>query len=228
MIVENPRINGQPLGYAIRLNPNGFSWERIISIDVPGQRRSWLSHKDAEAINAVTGGALCSLSAGFVCPNKGEKIADNVAAAANIVQWAFLIKSLLASGMSMAAIAIVIKKNPEDIAKIAAETLGASCYKNGDCLKYAEKLKENLAASGIQGDIIRLSSEAGFPIVRAGQTTGEAVAKSGGHHYGVRVGDMVFEMYSTKGVPLAQWAKRYETLAGDGMTVVNPALIIPK
>ncbi|MBX3295324.1 MAG: hypothetical protein KF762_06405 [Acidobacteria bacterium] len=116
LIVENPRIGRQSLGYAIRLNPNGFSWERVVSIDVPGQERRWLSHKDAQAINAITGGALCSFSMGLACPNAGEPIADNVKAAADTVQLAFLIKSLAALGIP--AIAAILKKSPDEVLAI--------------------------------------------------------------------------------------------------------------
>jgi len=149
LIVENPRINGQPLGYAIRLNPNGFSWERIISIDVPGQRRSWLSHKDAEAINAATGGALCSLSAGFVCPNKGEKIADNVAAAADLVQIPFLVKSLLAAGPSIAAITLILKKEPEVIAKLVEDLTAEAVKLDRNGLTFAGRaLQKHMSRPG--------------------------------------------------------------------------------
>ncbi len=63
---------------------------------------------------------------GLACPNAGEPIADkNVAAAADYVQMAFLIKSLLAAGVSFASIAIIARKNPDDLAKLAVETLGS-------------------------------------------------------------------------------------------------------
>lgn len=144
LILENPRIGGQSLGYAIRLNPNGFSWERIVSIDVPGARRQWLSQRDAEAINAITGGAICSLSAGFACPNKGEKIADNVAAAGDVVQAVFLIKSLIKLGLSVTTIAAIIKKSPDEVAGLIEKVSSGAIKEVGkdffEGTKYSDKV----------------------------------------------------------------------------------------
>lgn len=82
--------------------------------------------------------------------------------------------------------------------------------------------------SGYEGEIVKLSSEANMPIVRAGQATGEAVATAGLHHYGVKVGEVVYEMNSTKGIPIAKWAEIYETVS-PSRGIVPPFLsTVPK
>jgi DNA-binding transcriptional MerR regulator len=202
---------------AIRLLPGG-GWERVVPIDVPGQGRSWLNPKDAEAINAITGGALCSISAGFACPNKGEKIADNVAAAADTIQYAFLIKSLLKAGISLAAIAMVIKKDPEDVAKLAANVV--KDFKNLECKECAEALLKEFNKAGINGTIRELTSN-GAPMVRAGQNTGEAISFSG-RHFGVQVGERIYDLYHPGGIPINHWKNAYESIKGVELLPLVP------
>jgi hypothetical protein len=142
-ILENPSIGGRELGYAIRLLPGG-GWERVVPIDVGGRRRGWLSYKDAEAINAMTGVAICSLSAGFACPNKGEKIADDVAVAGDVVQVVFLIKSLIKLGLSVTTIAAIIKNSPEEAAGLIEKVSSGAIKEVGkdffEGTKYSNKV----------------------------------------------------------------------------------------
>ena len=116
-ILENASINGKYRG-AIRLLPGG-KWEDVVAVNVPGAGRSWLTPQDADAINQITGGAICSLSSGAWCPNAGQPLADNVAKAGDAAQAIFLIKTLVKSGVSLAVIAAIVKKNPEDVMALA-------------------------------------------------------------------------------------------------------------
>jgi len=215
-VIENPTLHGRALGYSIQLTPNGY--ERVVPVDVPGTPRQWLSPKDAEAINAITGGALCSLSAGLSCPNKGEAIADNVRTAADAIQYAFLIKSLLKAGVSLAAIAIIIKKDPEEVAKLAATVV--KDFKNLECKECAEALLKEFNNAGISGTIRELTSE-GAPMVRAGQNTGEAISLSG-RHFGVQVGETIYDLYHPQGIPLNDWKNAYESIKGVELVPLKP------
>ena len=47
-------------------------------------------------------------------------------------------------------------------------------------------------------------------IVAAGQKTSEAISVNG-RHFGVQVGDMIYDLHNPKGVPLASWSKAYES-----------------
>jgi len=117
-ILENPFINGNALGYAIRLLPEG-GYERVVRVGVSGQPPSWISQKDLIAINAISAGALCSISAGLLCPSSlDEGISHNVKVAGDAVQYVFLAKSLLKAGLSLAAVAAVLKKDPKDVIEI--------------------------------------------------------------------------------------------------------------
>lgn len=101
--------------------------------------------------------------------------------------------------------AAIIKKNLDDVAKIAADVIRKG-YKNGQCLQCAQDLLKEFEKRGIAGEIVELSTPNGERLVQAGKY-GEAISETG-RHFGVKVGDMVYEMYSTKGIPIKEWAKR--------------------
>lgn len=116
----------------------------------PRQPRSWLSEKDIIAINAISAGALCPLSAGFACPSSMDKeISARVQTAADIAQLPFLIKSLIKAGLSIGAIAIILRKDPDDVAKIATKVAGN--FDNLQCLECAEAIIKELGKAGYKG-----------------------------------------------------------------------------
>jgi RHS repeat-associated protein len=205
-IIGNASVNGQFRG-AIRLLPGG-RWEDVVRMETYDGRWTWLNAKDAEAINAIIGGATCSLSGGLACPNAGEPIADKVAAAADTVQIVFLIRSLLKAGVSLAAIAILVKKNPEDIAAALSEEL-VKKYKNLECKDCADDMMQTFSAAGLTPTMRELSSNSDF-IVRAGQNSGEAVSRNG-RHFGVQVGDLIYDLYHPKGIPVGKWKDAYHS-----------------
>ena len=50
----------------------------------------------------------------------------------------------------------------------------------------------------------------GFGVVAAGRGTGEAISVNG-RHFGVQVGDMIYDLHNPKGVPLASWSGAYQS-----------------
>jgi Papain fold toxin 2 len=208
-ILDDPSVGGKRLGYAIRLLSGG-GWERVVPIDIPGQGRSWLSQRDIVAINAVSSGVLCSLTGGLACPSSmNEKISGNVRAAADTVQVAFLIKSLLKAGVSLAVIAGVVRKDPKELVTLASEVV--KDFKNLQCEECAQALLKEFEKAGFKGVVRELRSTKGFDvIVQAGQNTGEAISTNGSH-YGVQVGNRVYDLLNPKGIPIASWAKAYES-----------------
>ncbi|MGB7069156.1 MAG: papain fold toxin domain-containing protein, partial [Pyrinomonadaceae bacterium] len=139
--------------------------------------------------------------------------------AGDFIQAAFLIKSLLASGVSLAVIAMVVRKNPDDIAKMAAKVVGEGCFKTGDCKVAAAALMKELEKNGIKGILVRLKTAKGEAIYKDGLRI--ALDSTEGH-FGVQVGDKVYEMYSTKGVPVSKWAKGYTYRGARTTEVKNP------
>jgi RHS repeat-associated protein len=210
-ILENPRVGGKELGYAIRLLPGG-GWERVVAIDLKdGGGSTWVSQKDVIAINAISGGAICSLTGGIFCPKTmDDKIAGKVQVAADAVQYAFLIKTLLASGVvSIATIAKVVRKDPKELVKLATEVV--KDFGNLKCQECAQALLKEFEKAGYKGVIRELRSTEGFDvIVQAGQKTGEAISTNGSH-YGVQVGNRVYDLLNPKGISIGSWAKAYES-----------------
>jgi hypothetical protein len=177
-----------------------------------------LSPKDAEAINSITGGALCSIT-GFICPNEGEEIADNVKAGADIVQAVFIVKSLAKlSGLSLAAIAAVIRKNPKNLAKIAARV--TKDFKNLECMECAQAMLKEFEKAGIKGTVRELGSKSDL-IVKAGETSGDAISLNG-RHFGVQVGERVYDLYHPQGIALGEWASAYKSTAGVELLPLGP------
>jgi hypothetical protein len=136
-------------------------------------------------------------------------------------------KSLLKAGISFAAIAAIFRKDPGDIAKIAEKVIGKG-YALGQCLDCANDLLTAFRKAGYEGKLVTLVSETGTPIFKAGEESGRPIADAVTQHYGVQVGDMIYEMNSTKGIPVAKWASRYTTggLDANGRltTLVAPVI----
>jgi hypothetical protein len=117
----------------------GGGIERVVPIDVPSQGRSWLSQRDIVAINAISSGALCSLSAGLACPSSmDEGISNNVRVSGDAVQVAFLVKALLKAGLTLGAIAMVLKKDPGEI-MAAVRSISLKGFSKGELATHFEK-----------------------------------------------------------------------------------------
>lgn len=82
-------------------------------------------------------------------------------------------------------------------------------FKNLQCAECAETLLSAFNKAGIQGTIRELRSSADV-IVSAGQNTGEAISING-RHFGVQVGDMIYDLLHPNGIPLKEWANAYES-----------------
>lgn len=172
----------------------------------------WLSQCDIDAIGGISSGGLCSLSAGLVCVGVGDQeIAGRVTAAADVVQLVFVVKSLLKAGVSLAAIAIIVKRYLKDLASLATKVIGEGCYQTGECKVAATALKKEFEKNGIKGTLVRLTTPDGEAIFRGGKQIAEEATEG---HFGVLVDGKVYEMNSTKGVPLSNWAKGYEYRSG--------------
>ena len=91
--------------------------------------------------------------------------------------------------------------------QIAARII--SKFGNLKCYECAEELAAELSKAGIKGEILEMSSASRY-IVRAGQTGGEAISTNS-VHYGVKVGQMVFDNFHPTGIPFSQWEKAYES-----------------
>lgn len=50
-------------------------------------------------------------------------------------------------------------------------------------------------------------------MVMAVQETGEAIS-SNGKHFGVQVGDTIFDLYHPQGININDWTRAYEALGG--------------
>ncbi|MEZ5308332.1 MAG: RHS repeat-associated core domain-containing protein [Pyrinomonadaceae bacterium] len=218
-ILSDPLVNGKELGYAIRLLPDG-GWERVVPIILPGgEGLGWISAQDATALRDVSGGLLCSATMKLLClATPGSEIASNVEVAADVVQTAFLMKALLKAGMSLAAIAAVIKKNPDDLAKIAKKVVKG--YGNLECLQCAKELLALFEKAGVKGTLRELTSH-GYPMVRRGQKTGEAISRNG-RHFGVQVGDKIYDLFHPKGLSVKKWADQFEAINGVELVPLPP------
>jgi RHS repeat-associated protein len=206
-ILDNPSVDGKELGYAIRLLPGG-GWERVVAIDLKdGGGSRWVSQRDVIAINAISGGALCSLTRGIFCPKTmDDEISHKVKVAADAVQYAFIIKSLLASGVvSIAAIANIVRKDPKDLIKLATEVV--KDFKNLECKPCAEKLLEEFEKAGYKGVIRELRTGSKY-MFEAAQTAGKPISENGSH-FGVQVGNKVYDLLNPQGIPIKLWEKAY-------------------
>ena len=107
-ILPNAEVNGKRVGTII-LNGDG-SWESFVRVGASVPSKG-LSDDDASLIRNLTGGALCSLSSNLLCLQEGDsKVGKYTKAGVDAAQWVFVIKSLLASGLSYAAVAAFVKK----------------------------------------------------------------------------------------------------------------------
>jgi DNA-binding transcriptional MerR regulator len=130
-----------------------------------------------------------------------------VAAAADIIQYAFLVKSLLKAGVSLAAISMIVKKDPEDLAKLAANVV--KDFKNLECKECAEALLKEFNKAGVNGTIRELRRPTDFIIDAAGD--GSRAVSENGRHFGVQVGNTVYDLLHPNGIPIDSWAKAYQS-----------------
>lgn len=98
-----------------------------------------------------------------------------------------------------------------EIAMAIAERVVAK-WRNQQCLQCANELIQEFGKAGINGVLRELKSETDI-IVRAGQNTGEAVATNG-KHYGVQVGNKIFDLFHPQGINIDDWAKAFESPFG--------------
>jgi hypothetical protein len=117
MTIDDFHIRGIEVG-TVRLNQDGS-----ISFLTPNSlgvlEESKIDQKDLEALRAITGGLLCSVTLKLLClQDPNSEMAQKVETAADIVQYAFIVKSLLKAGLSLAAVASVLKKGPGEVAKL--------------------------------------------------------------------------------------------------------------
>jgi hypothetical protein len=97
---------------------------------------------------------------------------------------------------------------------MAAKVIGEGCYKTGDCKVAAVTLAKEFEKNGIRGTLVQLKTPAGEALVKAGDYTQEIAAANSEGHFGVQVGNLIYEMNSTKGIPVGQWATMYESRYG--------------
>ena len=70
---------------------------------------------------------------------------------------------------------------------------------NGQCDSFAEKLTEQLKKQGIDHEIVRIHSEYSIYSDKAGDVIGN------GYHYGVRVGDTIYDNMTPGGIGFDSW-----------------------
>ncbi len=172
-ILFNARINGKPVG-AIRLNGDG-TWSTWLTVQssISGGNSS---SEDARVIRNVTGGLLCSFSTQMLClQEEGSETARKVKTAADVVQWAFLVKTLVASGLSYAAIATFIRKNRKNGVR-GAKLLARA---RDNLLKRANDPRLKSAIRELYRDTAKVGNGSAMDVMRYEKETGVLLSKSG-------------------------------------------------
>jgi hypothetical protein len=118
-----------------------------------------------------------------------------------------------------------LKENPEALAAMAEKVIAEGCFKTGECKQAAMALAKEFEANGYKATLVQLKTPAGEAIFKDGKLVAEELTEG---HFGVQVGDLIFELNSTKGIPASQWAKGYEFRATGTTLIKNPTLqVVP-
>jgi len=121
--------------------------------------------------------------------------------------------------------ATILKENPEAVAAMAEKVIAEGCFKTGECKQAAMAMAKEFEANGYTATLVQLKTPTGEAIVKAGDYTTQVAAANSEGHFGVQIGDMVYELNSTKGVPVSEWAKGYEYRVGT-IGIANPELVV--
>ena len=130
----------------------------------------------------------------------------------------FLVKSLLKAGLTLGAIAAVLKSNPDDIAKVAYSV--TKNFKNLECTSCAAALRDVFKAKGVSGEVIQLTPKGGGYWNIWSDLAADNIGRTG-FHQAVKVGDTVFDNIHKKGVPYAEWIKDFSTSGPNGLVVTT-------
>lgn len=217
IVVHDFRVlrNGRWINYgSVMLTTDSGTPQPVLPIEIKGRGQAYITSEEAAVINDITGGALCSLLAGFVCPNAGNPTADNVAAAGDIIQSVFLIKSLLKLGLSKVVIKQLYKLDPKDVTKIA-ETVSKD-FGVLECVGCADALEAAFKLKGVSGEVLELRSTTGF-IVSETYGAGKIISDNG-FHKAVKIGDQVFDNIHKSGIPYAEWLKDFKSAGSITVT----------
>lgn len=91
--------------------------------------------------------------------------------------------------------------DPLEIAATAARG-----FKVLQCLQCAEAIKTALVAAGHHGQVIEIQAGKGYDYILCNSYHGGKVAiTENGRHFGVRVGDIMFDNLHTEGISFDEW-----------------------
>jgi hypothetical protein len=91
-------------------------------------------------------------------------------------------------------------------------------FQNLECESCARAIRQWLRDNGEDGQLLRMRTAMGEDFIlsqrRFAMGDDESITENG-MHYGIQVGDLVFDNLATEGLPIDQWLADFECQSGD-------------
>jgi len=109
---------------------------------------------------------------------------------------------------------------PTDAADVAASA--AKGFAVLQCQECVRSIRSALTAAGQRGQVIEIRGRGGRDfLICISYDGGQATITQNGRHFGVRLGDVVFDNLHPNGMPFDDWLKDFDALGGIGVLSVT-------